>query len=64
MSLYCFENFSLDIKGRQLSAQGASLPLGRRAFDILATLVGRAGQIVSKDELIHAVWPKMFISLA
>jgi predicted ATPase len=43
MCLYCFENFSLNIEGRQLSAQGASLPLGRRAFDVLAA--DAAGEI-------------------
>ncbi|MDK4716027.1 winged helix-turn-helix domain-containing protein [Rhizobium sp. CNPSo 4039] len=57
MSVYCFENFSLDVDGRLLSAQGAPLHLGSRAFDILATLVARAGQVVSKEELIKAVWP-------
>jgi DNA-binding winged helix-turn-helix (wHTH) protein len=31
--------------------------LGSRAFDILATLVERAGEVVDKDELIARAWP-------
>src|SRR5258706_7803150 len=35
--------------------------LGSRAFDILAALVERAGEVVSKKELITRVWPKTFV---
>src|SRR6266478_3759043 len=35
--------------------------LGSRAFDILAALVERAGEVVSKKELIARVWPKTFV---
>jgi DNA-binding winged helix-turn-helix (wHTH) protein len=32
--------------------------LGSRAFDILTALVERAGEVVSKEELIARAWPK------
>src|SRR6266436_3312947 len=35
--------------------------LGSRAFDILATLVERAGEVVGKEELIARAWPKTFV---
>src|ERR1700740_371303 len=35
--------------------------LGSRAFDILATLVERAGQVVGKEELIARAWPQIFV---
>ena len=35
--------------------------LGSRAFDILAALVERPGEVVSKKELIARVWPKTFV---
>jgi DNA-binding winged helix-turn-helix (wHTH) protein len=35
--------------------------LGNRAFDILTTLVERAGEIVGKQELIARVWQKTFV---
>src|SRR5580704_4411167 len=35
--------------------------LGSRAFEILAALVGRAGEVVGKDELIARIWPQTFV---
>lgn len=35
--------------------------LGSRAFDTLAALVGRAGEVVGKEELIARVWPQTFV---
>jgi predicted ATPase/DNA-binding winged helix-turn-helix (wHTH) protein len=35
--------------------------LGSRAFDILAALVERAGEVVGKDELIARAWPQTFV---
>jgi predicted ATPase/DNA-binding winged helix-turn-helix (wHTH) protein len=35
--------------------------LGSRAFDILAALVERAGEVVSKEELIARAWPQTFV---
>src|SRR6266850_259162 len=38
--------------------------LGSRAFDILTALVERAGEVVSKEELIARAWPKTFVEEA
>ena len=35
--------------------------LGGRALDILIALVERAGDLVSKDELMARVWPNTFV---
>src|SRR5437879_2333760 len=35
--------------------------LGSRAFDILAALVERAGEVVRKEELIARAWPQTFV---
>ena len=35
--------------------------LGNRAFDILTALVERAGEVVSKEELMARAWPKTFV---
>src|SRR5229473_7301296 len=35
--------------------------LGSRAFDILAALVERAGEVVGKEELIARAWPQTFV---
>ena len=44
--------FRLDQAGRALP-----VPLGVRAFDLLALLIARPGELVSKDEITAAVWP-------
>ncbi len=41
---------------RQLSRGGKPLPLGARAYDLLVHLVVNAGRVVSRDELMLAVW--------
>src|SRR5260370_4871329 len=38
--------------------------LGSRAFDILAALVERAGEVVGKDQLIARAWPRTFVEEA
>src|ERR1700753_1840114 len=38
--------------------------LGGRAFDILAALVERAGEVVGKEELIARAWPQTFVEEA
>jgi len=39
----------------------APVRLGSRAFEILAALVERAGEVVGKNELIARVWPNIFV---
>ncbi|HLY57753.1 MAG TPA: winged helix-turn-helix domain-containing protein, partial [Stellaceae bacterium] len=41
---------------RELLADGRPVELGTRAFDLLLALVRRPGELVTKDELMHAVW--------
>jgi DNA-binding winged helix-turn-helix (wHTH) protein len=35
--------------------------IGSRAFDLLAVLVERAGEVVSKRELVAYVWPNSYV---
>ncbi len=57
MTVLQFEGFELDVQNRKLTDDGQPLRLGGRAFDLLAALAQRQGQVVSKDELMEAVWP-------
>src|ERR671910_3325904 len=52
-----FGTFSLSVGERLLSNCGKRVPLGGRAFDVLIALVERAGQVVSKKDLMKLVWP-------
>jgi len=54
---YVFGSFQLVPAQRLLLNGGRSLRLGSRALEILITLVERAGETVSKDQLIGRVWP-------
>jgi predicted ATPase/DNA-binding winged helix-turn-helix (wHTH) protein len=56
-STISFGVFRLSPTERLLSKEGKPIELGGRAFDILVVLAERAGQVVSKNELIDIVWP-------
>jgi len=50
------------IPHRRLLLRGNQrIPLGSRAREILHALLGRAGEIVSKAELIEQVWPHTLV---
>lgn len=53
---YRFGRFTLDPANRELSADGAPIPLGSTDFRLLLTLIERAGSLVTKDELMSRVW--------
>jgi DNA-binding winged helix-turn-helix (wHTH) protein/Flp pilus assembly protein TadD len=59
-----FDDYRLDVDRRLLFRREAPVPLPSKAFDILLVLVQRHGEVVSKDELIEAVWPNSFVEEA
>lgn len=52
-----FGTFRLAIAERALFDGDRPVRLGSRAIEILVALVERAGELVTKRELIHRVWP-------
>lgn len=59
---FSFPGFELHLRNRRLLANsGSAVALGARAFDVLATLVGRSGELVTKSELLDAVWPGLVV---
>ncbi|HEY0405260.1 MAG TPA: winged helix-turn-helix domain-containing protein [Pyrinomonadaceae bacterium] len=56
-----FGNFTLDLEKRLLLRDGEPVPLTPKAFDTLALLVRRSGHVVSKDELLEAIWADVFV---
>ena len=57
-----FEDFRLDRRGAGLCQRDergdfVPVPLGSRALDVLCALVASAGELVSRDQIIAAVWP-------
>jgi adenylate cyclase len=59
--VFLFGDFRFDQRGgvfrRDDNGAFAPVAIGSRGLDILAVLIGRAGEVVSKDEIIAAVWP-------
>src|SRR6516162_3339980 len=60
--VFLFEGFRLDRRGGVLyqmdrEGVGTPVPLGSRAFNLLSLLIERKGELVSKDEIMNAVWP-------
>ncbi len=58
---YCFGGFELLPAERSLIADGKTLSLSSRAFDILNLLVEQRQRIVARDEIINVVWRGMTV---
>ncbi|NTZ08344.1 ATP-binding protein [Burkholderia metallica] len=52
---------SVDFEQRDIRRQGASLRIGARALDILEVLHRASGSVVSKDDIMDAVWPGLIV---
>jgi DNA-binding winged helix-turn-helix (wHTH) protein len=61
---YRFGDFELHPADRLLKGAGRAVPLQPKAFDALLCLVRRAKHLVSKEELIHTLWPSVHVSEA
>ena len=46
----------VDVRGRRATLDGADLSLTRKEFDVLAYLADRAGEVVTKRELLADLW--------
>ena len=57
MTVLRFGRFELDTAQRKLTESGNVLRLGGKAFDILVVLATSAGEVISKETLLAAVWP-------
>jgi adenylate cyclase len=51
-----FEGFTLDMMRRLLRAGDQEVELRAKSFDVLLYLVENAGRLVTKEEIIQAVW--------
>jgi len=58
---YRFGRFELNPAERLLRVDGAAATITAKAFDLLIVLVERAGRLVTKDELLDLVWPRVVV---
>lgn len=62
MVRFRFDPFELDARNFELRRSGALVPIQPKAFDLLACLVRRHGELVTKSELMEAVWPGLSVT--
>jgi TolB-like protein/Tfp pilus assembly protein PilF len=59
---FVFEDYSLDTDRRELWHAGVAISVGPQVFDILAFLIRNRNRVVSKDDLLEAVWNGRIVS--
>lgn len=59
---FVFEEFRLDPANALLWRGHDRVALPPKPFEVLCCLVKRAGQLVTKDELLDAVWPNLHVT--
>src|SRR5215475_3897028 len=59
--IYEFDDFRVDTGQFLLSRAGSTRPISPTVFRILLILLERAGESVSKEELMKYVWPDSFV---
>ena len=60
--LYVFGDFTLEPDRARLSCRGEPVSLRPKAFDTLRYLIEHRGRVTTKDELLHALWPKVVVT--
>ena len=60
--VYFFEEYALDTDRRELRRGDDLLPVEPKVFDLLAHLIGKRDQVVSKEDLIAGVWLGRLVS--
>lgn len=61
---FSFGEFDVDASCRRLTRAGTNLPLNAKAFDLLVYLAGNAGRVISKEQILGAVWQDRFVEEA
>jgi TolB-like protein/DNA-binding winged helix-turn-helix (wHTH) protein/Tfp pilus assembly protein PilF len=55
--ILCFGSFEIDIVSGELRRQGLKIKLQDQPFRLLVLLVGRAGDVVTREEVREKLWP-------
>jgi predicted ATPase len=61
MAVKHFSTFQLDTANECIFRNGKRLGLTRKAFAVARYLIEHPGQLVTKDELMEAIWPDIYV---
>ena len=59
---YTFDQFELDCASGEVRREGSLLALRPKVYALLVYLVSHRGRLISKDELIRAIWGEISVS--
>src|SRR5215471_10259672 len=60
--MFQFEGYTLDVARSSLRIADRAVELRPKPFEVLCYLVENAGRLVTKEELIEAIWPDVTVS--
>ena len=60
--IYHFEDFALDVDRRELRRGDELIPVEPQVFDLIQYLIRNRERVVSKDDLVDAVWQGRIVS--
>ena len=60
--IYVFDDYSLDTDRRELLRRDSLVPVQPQVFDVLQYLISQRHRVVSKDDLIGAIWRGRIVS--
>jgi TolB-like protein/tetratricopeptide (TPR) repeat protein len=60
--VYRFEGYALDVTRGCLRTENGEVELRPKSFDVLRYLLENAERLVSKEELLKSVWPKVIVT--
>ena len=58
-----FETFEVDLVAGELRKSGVKLKLTGQPFQVLAILLERPGEVVTREELQKRLWPDTFVDV-
>src|SRR5579875_2736886 len=59
--IYTFESYTLDPDSRSLTRSGGAVTIPPKTFDLLVLMVESGGRLLSKRELMDALWGGTFV---
>src|SRR5258705_14017355 len=62
LPLFLFDDVRVDTAGFRVERGGRALALEPKVFDLLVLLLERQGQVVTKQEILDAVWPRTAVT--